>query len=107
MKIKLHNIEFESFSDGICSIYTENDSGDKEYKHKNLGYNKRVLGFNRFFTAQANKMNVSKIIRIPYLNNIDTFDSIEIDNVNYDIKLIQELKDTNPHSMDLTLQKKF
>jgi len=31
MKIKVDNIDFISFSDGVCNIYTEDEDGNKVY----------------------------------------------------------------------------
>lgn len=104
MKIKVDNIEFVSFSDGVCNIYTEDDTGENVNKYENLGFNNRILGFTRFFQADANKMAVDKVIRIPKLEDIDTYDHVSIEGVEYDIKLIQDMYNTNPQSRDLTLQ---
>ncbi|MFL0197001.1 hypothetical protein ACJDU8_15750 [Clostridium sp. WILCCON 0269] len=103
MKIKTPT-EFIPFSDGVCNIYTIDDNESKTYKYENLGFTNRVLGFKRFFEAQGNKMAISKVIRIPQLNNIDTYDHVEIGSEVYDIKIVQKMHDTNPVSLDLTLQ---
>lgn len=104
MKIKMDNIEFVSFSDGICNIYTEDDDGNRINKYENLGFSKRVLGLTRFFQADANQMKVDKVIRIPQLDNIDTYDHVRIGETEYDVMIIQDKYDTNPPSTDLTLQ---
>ena len=105
MRIKIDNIEFTSFSDGVCNIYSTDDEGKKTAdKYTNLSFCNRVLGFNRFFSAAANKMAINKVIRIPQLNNIDTYDIVQIGDTTYNIKLIQNIYDSNPESMDLTLQ---
>jgi len=49
-------------------------------------------------------MEINKIIRIPQLDNIDTYDHLTIGTRDYDIKLVQNIYDTNPPSIDLTLQ---
>lgn len=103
MKIKM-NTEFISFNDGVCDIYTIPDSGDNIYKYRALGFSNRVLGFKRYFEAAANQMEIAKVIRIPQLNNIDTYDHVIINDINYDVKLVQNIYDTNPPSIDLTLQ---
>lgn len=103
MKIKT-NTEFTNYNDGVCDIYTVDDNGESISKYKNLGFTERVLGFNRFYAAAANKMEISKVIRIPKLDNIDTFDHVNINGITYDIKLVQIKYDANPLSIDLTLQ---
>ncbi|KEI01569.1 hypothetical protein [Clostridium botulinum] len=105
MKIKVDNIEFISFSDGICDIYEQDEEGNKIYKHKSLSFSNRVLGFKRYFTAAANQVKTNRVIRIPQVPNIDNHDTLEIKGVGrYDIELVQFIYDTNPLSIDLTLR---
>lgn len=105
MKIKTNNIEFVSFSDGVCNIYTEDEEGNRLDKYENLGFSDRVLGFRRYFTAAASQVEVNKVIRIPQVPNIDTHDIVEIQGIGkYDIKLAQSINDTNPRSIDLNLR---
>lgn len=104
MKIKTKSIEFESFNDGICSIYTEDEEGNKIYKYKRIGFTKRVLGFNRYFAAKAVQVKTDTVIRIPQIKGIDNNDSVVISGFGrYTIELIQEINTTNPKSLDLTL----
>lgn len=105
IKIKNDNIEFISFNDGICNIYAEDENGDRVDKYKKLGFSNRVLGFKRYFEAAANQININRVIRIPKLKNIDNYDYVEIDAVKYGVKMVQEIYDTNPPSIDLTLDK--
>lgn len=106
MQIKADNIEFVSFSDGVCNIYPTDDGGNRQAdKYTNLGFSNRTLGLKRFFEAAANQMSVNKVIRIPQLNNIDSYDHVEINSVSYDIKLVQNIYNSNPPSIDLTLNK--
>lgn len=104
MKIKPDNIEFISFSDGVCNIYSEDDEGNKTYKYKGLGFSNRVLGFKRFYAAAASQTDINKVIRIPQLKGITTYDHVEINGDIFDIKMVQAIYDTNPPCIDLTLQ---
>lgn len=105
MKIKMDNIEFVSFADGVCDVYTEDEEGTPTYKYKGLGFTNRVLGFNRAFAAQAVQVKANAVIRIPQLKNIDAHDTVEIKGIGkYDIELVQNIFDTNPPSLDLTLR---
>lgn len=105
MKIKIDNIEFISFSDGVCDIYTEDEEGNKSNKYTNLGFSNRVLGFNRHFAAKAVQVQTSRVIRIPQVPNIDNHDILEIKDIGkYDIELSQYIYDTNPSCIDLTLR---
>lgn len=104
MKIKT-DIEFESFSDGICDIYTEDEEKNKTYKYTALGFSNRVLGYNRVFAAKAVQVQTNAVIRVPQVVGIDIHDTLEIKNKGrYEIKLTQNKFDTNPPSIDLTLK---
>lgn len=106
MKIKTGNIEFTTFSDGICNIFTLDEDGTRvANKHTNLGFDNRVLGFKRYFEASARQIEINRVIRIPQLAGIDNYDYVEIDSVIYGVKMVQKIYDTNPPSMDLTLDK--
>jgi len=105
MKIKT-DIEFIGFNDGICNIFTTDENGNKmPDKFTNLGFSKRVLGFKRYFEAAAREIEINRVIRIPQLAGIDNYDFVEIDGIKYGVKMVQEINDTNPLCIDLTLDK--
>jgi hypothetical protein len=105
MKIKM-DTEFISFTDGVCNIFTTDDEGERlPNKYSNLGFSKRVLGFKRYFEASARQIDINRVIRIPQLPGIDNYDFVEIDSVKYGVKMVQEIYDTNPPCIDLTLDK--
>lgn len=105
MKIKT-DTEFTSFCDGVCNIFTTDEEGTREAnKYSNLGFSKRVLGFKRYFEASAREIEITKVIRIPLLTGIDNYYFVEIDGVIYSVQLVQEIYDTNPQTIDLTLDK--
>lgn len=105
MKIKRDNIEFETFSDGICDIYSLDEESTKAYKHSGLGFSNRVLGYNRVFAAKAAQVQANAVIRIPQVPGINNHDTCEIRGLGkYNIELVQNKFDTNPPSIDLTLR---
>lgn len=105
MKIKVPNIDFTCFKDGLCDIYTEDEEGNKNYKFRGLGFENRVLGFGRHYAAKAAQVKTDAVIRIPKLQGIDIHDTLEIKNLGrYDIELVQDIFDSNPLSLDLTLR---
>ncbi len=105
MKIKLDNIEFVSFSDGICHIYSEDEDGNKTYKYQRLGFSERVLGFKRYFAASASQVNINKVIRVPQVPDINNHDYLEISGLGkFSIELVQHINETNPRAIDLTLR---
>lgn len=106
MKIKIGNVEFVTFSDGICNIFTLDEDGEREAnKYNNLAFGNKVLGFKRYFEASARQIDINRVIRIPQIGDIDNHDYVEIGNVIYGVKMVQPIFDTNPPSIDLTLDK--
>ena len=106
MKIKIGNIEFATFGDGVCNIFATDENGKRiAEKYTCLGFGNKILGFKRYFEASARQININRVIRIPQLGNIDNSDFVEIDGEIYGIKMVQSIYDTNPPSIDLTLDK--
>lgn len=104
MKIKVPNIQFIAFNDGICDIYTEDEEGNKTYKYEKLNFSNKTLGYGRYFTALSENIKVDRVIKIPLVTNINSQDICSIGNNVFSIELIQETDDTNPRSMILTLK---
>jgi len=105
MKIKT-DTEFTNFNDGICNIFTIDENSERvANKYTSLGFGNRVLGFKRYFEASARQIDINRVIRIPQLDGIDNYDYVEIDSVIYGVKMVQPIYDTNPPSIDLTLDK--
>lgn len=105
MKIKVPNIDFTCFSDGLCDIYSEDEDGKKDLKFEGLGFEERVLGFARHFAAKSAQVEANAVIRIPKVPGINNHDSLEIYGLGkYEIELAQNIKDSNPPSIDLTLR---
>lgn len=104
MKIKT-DVEFISFGDGVCDIYTVDDEGARTDRFIGLAFSNRALGYNRVFAASAAQVVANRVIRIPQVGGVDTYDTVEITGVGkYRIELVQTMLDTNPVSIDLTLR---
>ena len=104
MKIKT-DIEFQSYKDGVCKIYSEDEDGNENIKYPNLGFDNRVLGYNRHFAAKSVQVQTNAVIRIPKVIGIDNHDIVEIIGIGkYDIELSQNILEANPPSIDLTLR---
>lgn len=102
--MKQNKVEFTSFNDGICSIYSEDEEGNKKYKYERLGFSVRSLGYKRYFAAKAAQVKTDRVIRIPNIKGIDNHDIVEIKGEGkYYIEFIQTIFKSNPISLDLTL----
>ena len=63
------------------------------------------MGFRRFYAAQAAQTDITRIIRIPYLTNVNAHDFVEIKNEGvYEIIQSQEILEFTPSCLDLTLR---
>lgn len=100
------NIKFIPFNDGLCSIYTEDEEENKIYKVKNIRFSKKTLGYGRYYTAKSTNVKVDRVILIPQLPiEIDSNDYLEIEGNLYHIELVQEIDNSNPKTLQLTLRK--
>lgn len=104
MKIKT-DVEFISFGDGVCDIYTVDDEDTRTGIFAGLGFSNRVLGYNRVFAAAAVQVMANRVIRIPQVAGVDTGETVEIAGVGkYRVEMVQTMFETNPTSIDLTLR---
>ena len=104
MKIKT-DTEFVAFKDGVCKIYGVDYEGVETVKYTSLGFDNKILGFKRYYEARANQIEINRVIKVPAVGGITNYDFVEIDGVIYGVKMVQEIYDTNPMCIDLTLDK--
>ena len=65
------------YNDGVCEIYRLDENDERVVKHTGIRFQKRTLGFKRFYAAQAAQTDISRVIRIPYITGIDAHDYVE------------------------------
>lgn len=98
--------KFESFSNGVCDIYVQYDDEERNDIYTNIRFGDQVLGFKRYWAAAVHNVQINRVIRIPYLPNIDTDCKVNIQgDGDYEIKMIAVKHDTNPKCIELSLQK--
>ncbi len=105
MKVK-SPVEFQTFNDGIIDIYSTDDKGSTikdPIKYEHIPYENRIIGYQRNFVASQAHINVSALIRIPVIP-LDGFDVIKLNNHKHSIKLKQDILDTNPKCIQLSLE---
>lgn len=104
MKIKT-DPEFTSFADGVCDVYSADETGKDVVRYAGLGFERRFLGLSRVFAARAAQVQINRVIRIPSLPGVDNHDLVEISGEGrYTIELVQLIADANPPCLDLTLR---
>lgn len=106
VKIKNKNIEFESFSSGICTILSQDEFDEDKFIviYDKLAFSNKTLGYGRYFSASVEQVKIDRVIRIPNVKGINNHDRVKIDKNSYIIELIQVLEDTNPKTLQLTLR---
>lgn len=111
MKPRVKQID-QQYDDGVIKVYgTKDISAPGEYeniqtvvKHSRVCYQDRTVGYNRFMQGRQIDMEISRLIRIPKLSDIHTFDVIETeDGEQFQIEQIQRPSEVYPASLDLSL----
>ena len=109
--------KFESFNDGVVSIYKVTDlaqPGDLPVEglilKQTLRYHERTVGLTRYYAALHEDIKVDFVIRCPEVRGLsekaaDILVAILIDGYQYTVKQIQYIEDSIPPAMDLSLER--
>ena len=100
----------QAYNDGIAKIYAVADGAKVGYQpvlQASLSYTlpfcERVLGINRLFLARQNRVEISKVLRIPRVN-VSALDLVKLhDGKWYSIDSVQSVEGICPPSLDLSL----
>lgn len=98
-------VEFQNFNDGVINVYSTDDSGNainNPIKYQNIPFENRTLGYQRVFSTSQAHVDITDLIRIPKIN-IDKFDVIKRNGKKFEITLKQDIFDTNPQCLQLTI----
>lgn len=90
----MKKIEFLTFNDGYATI------NDIRYP-----YGERSIGYRRHYAAKTAGSQIDTLIHIPYTKAVKADDKVTIGDVTYRVELAQELRNTNPHCVLLTLRR--
>lgn len=94
------------YNDGSCEIFKLDENDNRVVKHTGIRFQKRTLGFKRFYAAQAAQTDISRIIRIPNISGIDAHDYVEVFGEGiYEVLQAQDILELTPNPIDLTLRK--
>jgi hypothetical protein len=104
----------QTFNDGVLKIYkvgniAEDGNMLKEgltLKVGPLNYEERIVGMGRFWDAKQSKVEISRLLRVPRIDSVSTQDVvIPIDGEQYKVLQVQHVKEVEPPSMDLSLER--
>lgn len=94
----------ESFNDGVVTI-CKTDKRTITSDIANIRYGLRTVGVTRFYQAKIADIEIDMLISIPHNKLLDGKVIAIINNIQYEIKQIQDKYDTVPPSKYLTLKK--
>lgn len=94
---------FESFGDGVCSIRRMDENGDAAEEVESLRFSERVVGVKRYYEAMTNKVQIDRLIRVPYRESLSTEFLAVVKGQTYAIAQVQTVPDALPKSCDLSL----
>lgn len=100
----------QTYNDGIARIYAVSDGAmigyQPELKAKltyQLPFAERVLGINRLFLGRQNRVEISRVLRIPRVQ-VSALDLVKLhDGSWYSIDSVQSVEGIYPPSLDLSL----
>ena len=103
----------QTFNDGIVKIYSVGNVSvpggipkEELTLMRMLRYKERTVGFNRYYVAMQNNIEVAFVIRCQQLRDVKPNNvAILIDGDQYRIRQIQYPEDIDPPVMDLTLER--
>ncbi len=93
----------ETFNDGICSIHFIDDDGNAGTVIEKLRFQERVVGTKRYHEAMTVKMQIDRLIRIPFRPWLTTEYLAVIGGTVYELEQVQTIPDSRPKTNDLSL----
>lgn len=112
MQIK-RNLQFQTFNDGICSIFGKSNNSKQgnmpviglEKKADRVPFERRKVGIRRFYDAKQENVEIELLLRIPEAFHVSTQDICVVSGVQYGIYQVQDVTDTMPKAKDISLKK--
>ena len=99
-----NKVKFETFLDGLCSVWQLDDEQQPVLVIKNMRFQDRVVGTRRNYEAEQASHKVERLIRIPRADQVARGAFVVINGRQYAIAQTQTIKDTLPECTDLTLE---
>lgn len=104
--------QFRTFNDGIVWIYKLADVSHPGFKpmfkpslHKKYQFHYKTIGVRRNYDAMQAGVRLDEMIEIMQDRAISPQDIAVVNGVQYDIKQVQHMNDTFPHTSMLSLQR--
>lgn len=104
--------EFETFNDGVASIYKLSDVSEKGLQarlrpilYKTATFQYKTIGVKRNYEAMQASVRLDEMIKIMLDRNISPQDIVVVEGVQYEIKQVQHKTETKPATTLLSLQR--
>lgn len=94
---------FETFNDGLCAICRMDEDGNAGSVVERLRFQERTIGVKRYYEAKTAKVQVDRLVRVPYQKWLTTEYLAVIDGEVYELEQVQVISDTAPKSNDISL----
>lgn len=95
---------FEAFNDGLCSLCVMDDDGNPGMERERLRYQERTVGVRRHYEAMTAKVQVDRLIRVPFRDWLTSEYLVVIGGEVYEIGQVQVIPDSLPKCNDLSLR---
>jgi len=104
----------QTFNDGVLTIYHVSNTAEPGHMPEetleiikgNIRFSEMKVGVIRFWTAKQNTSQASRLLRIPFINQVELYQVVNPgDERLYKIIQAQIVKDTLPKCLDLTLER--
>lgn len=95
--------KIQTFNDGCCSLRLINEDGNAGTEKEHLNFEERTVGYKRYYEAMTNKVQVDRLIRVPYRPWLTTEYLAVLDGLVFELKQVQVIPDTSPRSLDVSL----
>lgn len=98
--------KFEEFNDGLVKVFKENEEGKLERRiAADLRFGEENVSIQRHYAAKVSDEQVDKVIHIQLQKEIAAHDIVIIDEEQFDIEKIDQIKDALPPITKLSLVK--
>lgn len=98
--------KFETFNSGIVEIFKTDKEGEPDERIAKLRFGNQVIGAGRYYKAKATDVDISRLIRVPLLENIMPHHIALINDKQYKIVQIQHIYESMPRKTLLSLEKR-
>ncbi len=97
-------VQFETFQDGICSLWRLDKDKKPVLLLGGIRYQERTVGERRNFDAEQNGHTIKMLIRIPRMDFVKVGTFVTIGHQQFKVLQAQKIMGTIPLCTDLTLE---